>query len=158
MKRFVLYGLILFSGLSVLALGFVLFSGQGLRVIIQAADRAIPGRLSAGAVRGQSRRGFTLENIQYIDESTAVAVDTLSLAWNLAGLLDRSIIIRSLDVGNVDLALAQSETAGADSAEEDIFSPLFSLPLSLRVHNAAVQSVSLSLPAEDRSVQILHRL
>jgi translocation and assembly module TamB len=154
MKRFVLYGLILFSGLSVLALGFVLFSGQGLRVIIQAADRAIPGRLSAGAVRGSLAGGFTLENIQYIDESTAVAVDTLSLAWNLAGLLDRSIIIRSLDVGNVDLALAEGETAGADSAEEDIFSPLFSLPLSLRVHNAAVQSVSLSLPGEDRSVQI----
>ncbi|HHO47213.1 MAG TPA: hypothetical protein ENN06_01960 [Desulfobacteraceae bacterium] len=154
MKKLVLCILILVPVLGAAGLGFVLFTRQGLEMCVQAAGRALPGRLSAASVRGRLADRIVLENVRYTDASTVVTAEALTLAWHPIALLHGTIIIRSLAVSGLAVELTETESAPEEAEDDAGTAGVFSLPLSLRVDSLAVASISLLLPGESRPMLI----
>ncbi|MFA7454833.1 MAG: translocation/assembly module TamB domain-containing protein [Desulfobulbaceae bacterium] len=154
MKKMAICILILVPVLGAAGLGFVLFTEQGLGMCVQAAGRALPGRLSATSVRGRLADRIVLENLRYTDASIAVRADALTLAWHPVALLRGTIVVRSLAATGVVIELTETESTPDEADDDAGAAGFFSLPLSLRVDSLAIETISLLLPGESRPMLI----
>lgn len=143
---------ILLGTLLIVRLDGWLDSAAGAQALVQAASRALPGRLQVETIDGNAKQ-MTLHQLSYHDEGVEVVIQKLHLKWQPWRLLSASLIIDTLSIDQTQLTLTPS---GGDSGGS--LSDL-QLPLRLVVKEAHIRDLTLlQTPTSGASPLVIQQL
>ncbi|MDW7772420.1 MAG: translocation/assembly module TamB domain-containing protein [Desulfobulbaceae bacterium] len=149
MKKVLIPILLLLFVIPLLGLWFLFFSTTGLRISLDVAGRVIPGNIDAAGVSGRLADHFILEDLRYIDDEAVISMDRVSFSWRPASLLQKTVFIRSLDIGAMDVVVKETSVP-EDEPDGETGGPDFSLPFAVRINRAAIASLAISLPGQEQ--------
>jgi len=154
MKKKILTVAIFLVCASVLLIGTLLLSRYGAQVTLEAACKFVPGELAIETVQGRLIDRLVLSGVRYTDETVAISLDQLSLAWNPGFLVQKELMVRSLDITGVDITIAETKSTDNDSAVPLSNEENFSFPLKVTVEKASVETVSISTPEQSEPIRL----
>jgi translocation and assembly module TamB len=97
--------------LSILLMGMLVFliaTNPGLKLILNIANRLIPGTLTSQTIEGRLWKGLTLNTLTYTDKQQSINLDKLRLKWHVNSLFPLHITLDTLELGA--LALSAEKT------------------------------------------------
>lgn len=140
--RLVLGALALAAAIAVFSLARL----DTLRFSLRMAAAVLPGTLTVNSVQGRLGDAFTLEGVAYRDEEIEIAVESLSLSWQPASLLHRSLHVRSLAVSGLAIRLPQDKDPNPE------FLPPLVLPLPVTLEKVSISSLRLDFTGDPEPV------
>lgn len=115
-------------------------SERGFATLWRGLSALSGGALSVGRTQGTLWQGFTLEALHVKTADMDTRIDRLSLDWTPSALWQRSLHVRRIEVGNVQL---QPDPSAPPSPPPQLPSSL-SLPFDVRIDAFTVQALSFS--------------
>ncbi|MGR5267529.1 translocation/assembly module TamB domain-containing protein [Vibrio astriarenae] len=132
--------------ITLMAVGFLLFTNSGLQTILWGVEKALPS-LKVEQAEGALFPRFTLRNIQFKDDALGVDLDAdvLILAINHQCFLSPAICIDELSGDQLNLVL--SDTPSVDEPEAEPSEPIaeISTPLPIELSKLALTNINLDL-------------
>ncbi|MDH3328872.1 MAG: translocation/assembly module TamB domain-containing protein [Desulfobulbaceae bacterium] len=144
-KKFLLWLVLIFLCVPVMALYFLFFSNKGLIAGINLAGNFIPGHFRMTTVEGRLSDHLVLKGIEYTNEQTVVQIDRLSFSWKPAALLKKTLDIQAIDISGMDLQLNGSAFSG-DESDQAVSAPVFIMPLTVKVEKFSLNSARIAVP------------
>ncbi len=131
-----------------LVLVFVAFSGwllatqSGLQTSLGWADKALPA-LQLDGISGSWYGGVHLRRLSWQEgeDSAKIAVDELSMHWDMARLLQGRMVIDGLRVENIDLQLPEPAAPQANKTPAEIVLPKVLIPVFVQIVNVELAAV-----------------
>lgn len=154
MKKKILIVVIFLVCASVLLIGTLLLSRYGAQLTLNAAGKFVPGELAIETVQGRLIDRLVLSGVRYTDETVAINLDQLSLAWSPGFLLKKEFMVRSLDISGLDITMTETESTENNSAVSLTDEEVFTLPLTITVKRASVEAVSISTSEQSEPIRI----
>jgi translocation and assembly module TamB len=143
MKEWVRWILVLsFLLLPLAGIYFCLGSEAGLRGLVALSNHLCAGRLTINTVSGSLLGAFKVQGIRYADNMDSVVIDTLTVKWTPAKLLQKQLQIESIHTPEVRVTLGPS-------GQETIDLPPFSSPLNVLIKEISAEQVSISSEQEE---------
>lgn len=128
---FIFLGLLLISAL----LLFLSISDPGLRCLVLLCNRLSGGRLTISSASGSLLDSLQLQGIRYADSTDTIIIDTLTLAWDPAKLLNKQLQIKSVHSSGIRILLGPS-------TQELIVLPSFFSPVSLLIEKITAEKIA----------------
>ncbi len=110
------------------------YSDLGLHCLVSLCNYLSAGRVTLTSASGSLFSSLQLQGIRYADNTDSVAIDTLSVTWNPAKLLNKQLQIESIHTSGIRVLLGHSE-------QETILPPL-SLPISLSIQKISAEKIT----------------
>ena len=127
-------------------LGFVLFTNPGLNTVLWGAEKALP-QLKVGSTKGALFPSFTLNNVQFKDDSLHIdtKVEKLVLAINPRCLLDPKLCVDRIAIQGLDFSFTELPPASTEETEPT--PPLKSVktPLPITINRIALSDIKLNI-------------
>ncbi|WP_368300017.1 autotransporter assembly complex protein TamB [Kluyvera sichuanensis] len=145
-------GVLIFLVLLVGIVGFLVGTTTGLHLLLNAANRWVPG-LEIGKVTG-GWRDLTLKNVRYTQPGVAVDAGEFHLAVDLNCLWHSSVCVNDIALSNINVAIDSSKMPPAAPVKEEDSGPLnLSTPYPITLKRFALNSVNIKI--DDTTVSVM---
>ncbi|MDV5172442.1 translocation/assembly module TamB domain-containing protein [Photobacterium rosenbergii] len=130
----------------VIAVAALLYTPAGIKVAVWGAQKVLPA-LSIGGAQGSLLNGFSLQQVNYNDDSIELAVSQLVLDIEDSCLLTPAVCISNLAVSGVRFSMPQLPPA-SEEVEDDVASePIteISLPIPVTLSRLVLDDIELDV-------------
>lgn len=141
---------------------YVTTTTSGLKQLVAAGQRWLPGELQVEQIEGTLLDSVSLQQLSYQNESISIAFQQFRLAWDPAALLNGSAHIRSLTLEQpvIRLLSVAPEPIPDTTAEKPLFPLVFpdlKLPLRVQIDHLNISQLAFYQPpiAENPSEPLL---
>lgn len=137
-RKSLLFAAVVFAVLVVGVL-WAIGTDSGTRWLVGRTAGYLPEELQLGEVQGSFLGGVTVRSLQWRDETTSMRVQSLFVDVRLLPLLGRHLVVDELEIGNIDLTLAD-----ANGSTDETGLPTIDLPLDISIVSASIRQILIS--------------
>ena len=119
----------------------------GTHWLLGRATGYLPQELQIGETGGSLLRGVSIESIAWDDATTGLQARSFYVEARLWPLLGRQLIIDKLDVGRVEISMAEDGEPAGDTSLPDV-----DLPIDILINSSTVRQIWIAKGASNRSI------
>lgn len=121
-----------FLVITMVSLGFALYSETGLKLVVRAGEQISGGRLTVGEASGRLGSTFSVQDLHYVDSALSVRIGSLAFSWSPRALLGGKTHIYYCNIDGLHIASSVEESSPASTPESFIPADI-ELPLTFSV-------------------------
>ncbi|MGR5141935.1 autotransporter assembly complex protein TamB [Photobacterium sp. DNB23_23_1] len=131
---------------AVIAIAALLYTPAGIKVAVWGAQKVLPS-LSVGASNGSLLNGFSLQQVNYSDDSIDLSLAQLALDIEDSCLLAPAVCISELAVSGVRFSMPELPPSTEEVEEEVPAEPMteFSLPIPITLSRLVLDDIELNV-------------
>lgn len=119
----------------------LLLTNDGVNRWVFKQVEGFESRLRLTEVTGDVWSGWTIQRLEWTDETLQIAVDQIDTSWTFRCLSSRRLCIEHIDIGSIHIASQPAEEEAQPARTEAIALPDINLPLGLDLQRLSIGSV-----------------